>query len=301
VPLSDFAYHGEAAAIAASCCWTATSLLFARASRFVKPAGMNMFRLPFAALCLGLFLLVTTGGIFPAGMTSDQVWLLVLSAFLGLAFGDGFYFRSLALIGPRRATLLAVSTPVITALLAIPLLGESLSFRAWFGIILATAGIFWVLAEQHENGPRADHLKAGITYGLIGAVGQATGLLVAKIAMHGTMPIIPATFLRMASAGSMVWLWSVFTKNSDKILPVFRQRVALKSLFFATLLGPVTGVSLVLFAYRTTEAGVVATLSTLYPLFVVPVVWIRGEDKPSLRVLFGTVVAIGGVAMIFLR
>ena len=67
------------------------------------------------------------------------------------------------------------------------------------------------------------------------------------------------------------------------------------------LLGPVTGVSLVLFAYRVTEAGVVATLSMLYPFFVVPVVWWRHDDKPTLGTLVGTVIALGGVAVIFLR
>jgi drug/metabolite transporter (DMT)-like permease len=292
---------GEAAALAASICWTATSLLFARAGKFARPSGLNMFRLPAAALCLGSFLLVSSGHLIPDGATSAQLWLLALSAFLGLAFGDGFYFRSLTLIGPRRATLLSVSTPVVTALLAVPLLGETLSVTAWCGILLTTAGIIWVIAEQHEDGSPVANLKAGIIYGLIGAFGQATGLLVAKIAMQGTMAAIPTAFFRMMSAAVMVWVWAGATGNLSRIKPVLVHREALRSLSLATLLGPVTGVSLVLFAYRTTEAGVVATLSTLYPLFVVPVVWLRGEDRPTFRTIAGTLIAIGGVAVIFLR
>lgn len=260
-----------------------------------------MFRLPFAAVCLGLFLWVTSGQFVPDQTTSLQLWLLILSAFLGLAFGDAFYFKSLMLIGPRRATLLSASTPVLTALLAIPLLSESLTAITWFGILLTTGGILWVISEQGENNFPPGHLRAGVIWGLVGAVGQASGLLVAKIAMQGTMPAVSAAFLRMLSAGAMVWLWSVIRGRTDAVDPVFRNGKVTKYLVWASLLGPVTGVSLVLFAYRTTEAGVVATLSTLYPLFVVPVVWIRGEDSPSVRTIIGTIIAIAGVAVIFLR
>jgi drug/metabolite transporter (DMT)-like permease len=298
---SNFGYAGEAAALTASLCWTATSLLFARAGKVAKPLGMNMFRLPFAAICLGTFLYLSSGALLPVGATNRQLWLLALSAFLGLAFGDGFYFKSLTLIGPRRATLLSASTPVVTALMAVPLLGERLSLIAWGGILLTTCGIVWVIAEQHENGSPVAHLKAGIIFGLIGALGQASGLLVAKIAMQGTMAAIPTAFFRMLSAAVLVWVWGIVTGNVRRIQPLFQHREALRALTLASLLGPVTGVSLVLFAYRTTEAGVVATLSTLYPLFVVPVVWFRGDDKPTFRTIAGTVIAMAGVAVIFLR
>jgi len=275
--------------------------LFAHAGRTTKPLGINMFRLPFAAVCLGTLLWLTSSRLIPEDATSGQLWLLALSAFLGLAFGDSFHFRSLALIGPRRATLLSASTPVVTALLAVPLLGEALGVVTWVGILLTTGGILWVIAEQRENGSPIAHLKAGVIYGLMGAFGQATGLLIAKMAMRGTMPAMSAAFFRMLSAAVMVWAWGIVTGNGSVIRPVFRNRDVLRVLVLASLLGPVAGVTLVLFAYRTTEAGVVATLSTLYPLFVVPVVWLRGEDTPTLRTIAGTVIAMAGVTAIFLR
>jgi len=298
---SNFGYRGEAAALATSLCWTATSLLFAKVGKVAKPLGINMFRLPFAAICLGSFLWLTSGNLIPDNSTSRQLWLLALSAFLGLAFGDAFYFRSLNLIGPRRATLLSTSTPVVTALLAVPLLGETLGIVTWLGILLTTGGIIWVIAEQHEKASPIANLKAGVSYGLIGAFGQATGLLVAKFAMQGTMPAISAAFFRMFSAAGMVWVWAVLTGNSHATQPILRSRDTLQTLVLASLLGPVTGVSLVLFAYRTTEAGVVATLSTLYPLFIVPVVWLRGDETPTFRAIAGTLIAMAGVAVIFMR
>jgi drug/metabolite transporter (DMT)-like permease len=260
-----------------------------------------MFRLPFAAICLGSFLWLTSGNLIPENTTFRQIWLLALSAFLGLAFGDAFYFRSLTLIGPRRATLLSASTPIITAFLAVPLLGETLGRMTWFGILLTTGGIIWVIAEHLGEDSPVVNLRAGVFYGLIGAFGQATGLLVAKSAMEGTMPAIHAAFFRMLSAGVMAWIWGKLTARAHEVQTVFRNRETLRALVLASLLGPVTGVSLVLFAYRTTEAGVVATLSTLYPLFVVPVVWLRGDETPSFRTVAGTVVALAGVAIIFMR
>jgi drug/metabolite transporter (DMT)-like permease len=298
---STFAFRGEIAALTTSVCWTATSLLFTKAGETTKPLGINMFRLPFAAICLGSFLWLTNGNLIAENSTPRQLWLLALSAFLGLAFGDAFYFRALNLIGPRRATLLSASSPVVTALLAVPLLGETLGHITWFGILLTTGGIIWVISEHLEKDSPVVNLKAGIFYGLIGALGQATGLLVAKAAMQGTMPAVHAAFFRMFSAGVMAWAWGVVTGNVNKVQPVFHHRETLRALVLASLLGPVTGVSLVLFAYRTTEAGVVATLSTLYPLFIVPVVWLRGDETPSFRTIAGTVIAVAGVAIIFMR
>ena len=294
-------FYGEAAAIGASLCWTVTALLFTRAGRVAKPAGMNMFRLSVAAVCLGSLVMLTEGRLVSPGVTSAQLWLLAFSAFLGLAFGDGFYFRSLTLIGPRRATLLAASSPVMTALLAVPLVGERLGVVTWGGILLATGGIVWVIAEQHENGMPVVNLRAGVMYGLIGAFGQATGLLTAKMAMQGTLGAVPTAFLRMTCAAVMVWIWALVVGRTDLVQPIVRDRATLRALILASLLGPVTGISLVLFAYRTTEAGVAATLSTLSPLFLIPVMWMRGEFTPTFRTVAGTVIALVGVAIIFMR
>ncbi len=298
---SNIRYGGELAALTASLCWTATSFLFAHAGRSVGALAINLFRLPLAALCLGGILLATEGTVTPDTLGTWQLWLLIISAFFGLAFGDGFYFRSLVLIGPRRATLMSASSPVMTALLAIPLLGERLSIFTWGAILLTVCGMAWVIIERTETTPTDGHLKAGVIYGLIGAFGQGAGLLLAKMAMEGKLAAISTAFIRISSAAIMVWLFGLAIGKTHRMIPVLREKGVLSALIAASLLGPVMGVSMALFAYRSTEAGVAATLTALSPIFVIPVAWLRAEETPTLRTVAGTILAIVGVAIIFMR
>src|SRR5262249_50976737 len=67
--------------------------------------------------------------------------------------GDNYYFRSLLILGPGRAAMLASLAPVFTALAGIPVLGERLGPLAILGIGLTLAGLYWTLAERE----RAEH------------------------------------------------------------------------------------------------------------------------------------------------
>ena len=185
---------------------------------------MNQFRLPLAACCLGTILLLRDGTVIPLHLESWQFWLLIVSAFFGLAFGDGFYFRSLVLIGPRRATLMSSFSPVMTALLAWPLLGERLSLLTWGAILLTVCGIVWVILERTETTPPGPHLKSGVIFGFIGALAQGGGLLLAKIAMDGTLGALNTAFIRISSAALMVWIYSVVIGKNGQHLARFSSR-----------------------------------------------------------------------------
>jgi drug/metabolite transporter (DMT)-like permease len=55
-----------------------------------------------------------------------------------------------------------------------------------------------------------------------------------------------------------------------------------------------------LFALQHTEVGIASTLIALPPVFLLPVSWLVFKEKFDWGAVFGTLVAIGGVALLFL-
>jgi len=52
---------------------------------------------------------------------------------------------------------------------------------------------------------------------------------------------------------------------------------------------------------RYAKTGVAATLMALMPVFVIPFVWLLYREKTNRRGLIGAVIAVIGVAILFLK
>jgi drug/metabolite transporter (DMT)-like permease len=64
------------------------------------------------------------------------------------AFGTAAYYLTLPILGAGKATLIGNTWVIWAALLAVPLLGESLTLRKSFGMLLAIAGIALITGLQ---------------------------------------------------------------------------------------------------------------------------------------------------------
>jgi len=106
-------------------------------------------------------LTVFTGPIFffaVAALTGEiwKLWhvpwqahvFLALSGIVHFAFGRSWGYRSLRLIGATRSNIVTSLNPIVTVLLAIMILGETLSFSMFIGIILTLLGPIVLLKEK---------------------------------------------------------------------------------------------------------------------------------------------------------
>src|SRR5262245_26265644 len=136
-------FEGEFAALATAFCWGAGSNFFAAAGRSMGAVVLNRLRISMALVFLAAALLITHGSPWPTWATGSQVTLLGASGLIGFVFGDNFYFRSLLVLGPGRASMMACLAPPLTALFAVPLLGEKLGPLAFLGMGLTLTGVAW--------------------------------------------------------------------------------------------------------------------------------------------------------------
>ena len=73
--------------------------------------------------------------------------MLVSRGVLG-AFGTAAYYMTLPILGAGKATLIGNTWVIWAALMAVPLLGETLTFRKMAGMLLAIAGIVFITGLQ---------------------------------------------------------------------------------------------------------------------------------------------------------
>ena len=66
----------------------------------------------------------------------------------------------------------------------------------------------------------------------------------------------------------------------------------------SALVGVALGMSFLMAALRQGDVGVVSTLSSVTPVAILPMVWIRSGKRPSAPAWLGAAVAIAGTALI---
>lgn len=297
-------YLGEIASLLTALCWSVTAIFFAMAGQQFGSVVANRIRLALAVLLLALLHWLLLGSPLPLGAERERWFWLGLSGIAGLALGDAFLFQSYIWIGPRLAMLLMSLAPVISALLAWLFLAETLSFGQVSGILLAVGGIAWVVLEK--SNPAAGQVRGprygwGILLGLGAATGQALGLVLAKKGLGGDFPALSGNLIRMLAAGLAVWSLTLAQNQAGSTLQRLKsQRRALLHILAGTISGPVVGVWLSLVAIQLAHVGVASTLMALPPIFMLPITYFLFNDRFGRQAILGTLVAMCGVALLFM-
>lgn len=293
---------GETAALSTSMLWTVSSILLSSAGKRIGVLSVNAIRISIAVLLIGTAHLIIFGTFLP--MATRPQWIyLSLSGFLGLAIGDLGYLGSLVLIGPRKGVLLASMAPIFSTISAYFILGEILGPWTLSGIFLTLSGIIIVIIEKKSNTGNISEGNRilGVFSGLIGAIGQGVGLTLSKYGMVNieSTPLNPlsAALIRMISAVFIIWIVFVIFK---KPFSVIRDKKAMMLTTGGAVTGPFLGVWLSMIAVTYTVAGVASTLMSLMPVLIIPVVWILYKEKTNLRGILGALIAVIGVAILFM-
>jgi drug/metabolite transporter (DMT)-like permease len=301
---------GEVAALITAMCYSASSVFFTMAGRKFGPLVTNRLRLVVAVLLLGTAHWIVFGTPIPSNAEAERWFWLGSSGIVGLVIGDLFLFQAYITLGPRLGLLFLSLSPALTTLLAWIFLGETLSPENIFAIVITLAGISWVVLESNPNGKaRLDsdsginqkiYLK-GIFAGLIAAAGQSFGMVLAKNGLTGNFPALSANVIRMSVA--FLALWVVTIIQGQVISTVHQatdQRFGLLYILGGSFFGPLIGVSLSLFAIQNINLGIASTIIALPPIFLLPIGHFIFKERITWRAVVGTLIAVTGVALLFL-
>lgn len=295
-------FIGEFAALATSFFFAITALIFTRTGRMVGSQVTNRMRLTFALIYLIIINVILFREPLPFSAESSRWLWLSLSGVIGLSLGDVFFFQSLIAVGARLGSLLLSLAPIFGSIIAWVIFGEILTPLQIVGIVLALAGIAWVVMS-HEEPPDTPHghTQRGIIFGVLAGLGQAVGLVLSKQGMFGEFSPFQANAIRMLAAGIFVWGWTAFEGKIGATFAALQQTPqVLRLLALGALVGPLLGVSASLLAVQHAEVGVASTLMALPPVILLPISYFIFKEKIGWQAILGTILAIAGVAVLFL-
>ena len=189
-------------------------------------------------------------------------------------------------------------------MLGYALYGETAPVQSLLGGAAAVSGIVIAVVYGRKRDIASDALRGSLAsvvfLGLAAATCHAIGLVTIKPAMLAGTDPIAASALRITGSAvilPLVALWpaQIFRSESAITPKLVMQTVA------PGILGYVVAATLLLFALRSYNAGIVVALGSTAPVMVLPLLWATTGERPrlaawiaaSLVVLGGTLVATG--------
>ncbi len=310
-------YLGDTAGILTSLFFAFNAVVTTKAVAAVGSVILNRARVVFALVYLLILNLVFFGQPLPLAAGFTRWTWLGLSGLIGLAIGDAFLFQAYLMIGPRLGSLLLSLSTVFGALEAWLFFGESLRPGQILGIALALAGMVWVLLERAPRlaapgtglastaiAPDAAPAHAsplGILFGVLAGLGQATGLVFSRQGMQGAFSPISGNVIRMLTAVLGLWLVTLLQGQVGSTLRTLQANpAAVRLVAVAALIGPVIGVSLSLLAVQNVPVGVASVLTSLSPIFMLPLSYFFFKERLGWQAIAATFLAMLGVVILFL-
>jgi drug/metabolite transporter (DMT)-like permease len=160
--------------------------------------------------------------------------------------------------------------------------------------------------KDHEHG----NVKLGIVYGILAAVCQGVGVVLANKGFtykqnNADLAFFHATWLRMISATVIIYLITILR---GKFMEITRPALINKNngliyTFAGTIFGPVVGVSLSMYAVSLLQnkPSIAQTIFSLVPIFALPLAYLFYKEKITLKSIIGALIAITGVMILIWR
>ena len=298
---------GEIAALTAAALWASASIMFARLGRDISPTAMNLLKCGIAGVFLAATLALMDGRIWPTDLPVWETSILAVSGVIGLTIGDTAFFGALNRIGSRRTLVLWALAPPITALLAVPVVGEPITLKMVLGISLTVGGVMWVILERnqeetdehdHDGWTRAE--KIGIALGAGTALCQATGNVLAKLG-GGEIAALDISVIRLAFGSVGLAVALAFTRRLGEVVEPMKVPKRAGVLVAATFIGTYLGLWLSMAGIRYTYTGVASTLNSTTPIFILPLAYLFEDEEITARAVVGACIAVVGIGVLFVN
>lgn len=290
----------EALALLAAACWAVAALFSAPASQRLGAFTFSRWRMLFASIILWSIALATGGW---RSLDASAFGLLAVSGVIGIFIGDTALFACMNRLGPRRSGVLFATHALFSGVLAWMFLGESLWGWALVGSGLLVGGVMLAIVwgrrgdELHGWEQTRGRLAVGVALGLLAALCQSVATLMLKPLMTTGIDAVAGSAMRMSMALLAHGLLLATGWAAARSLAPLRWKDA-ALIFGSAAVAMALGMTLILQAMKHGQAGLVAVLSSVTPILILPVLWLVYRRRPAVGAWLGAVLAVAGTALI---
>ncbi|MFM2486028.1 DMT family transporter [Celerinatantimonas yamalensis] len=269
-------------ALIAAALWASTSLISVTPARHLGAFSYSRWRMAIVSTILATISLMSGGW---HTLSAEDIAWLAISGGIGIFIGDTALFACMNRMGPRRANLLFTCNALFSVLFGIVFFNEQILGWQLLGAVLLFIGValailFGRRARTHLWESIHGSLMIAIGLGLLAALCQSLGAVLAKPAMQGSADPISASLVRMSCALLChLLLWWQYPRLSRSQNPINRR---IFSLVFANgFLAMAVGMTLILYALRKGDVGMIALLSATTPIMILPMLWFYTKEAPT--------------------
>lgn len=229
--------------------------------------------------------------------TSQAVLAFIGAGLIGTMVGRALYFHGIEQVGASRADTIKASTPLHATILAVLILGETLTRGHIFGIVAIVVGVGLISLESSRQpgigGKNVPLLALGLP--LAAAVAFGIEPIFAKIGFAEDTPLFVALSIKTiaSSLGFLVYLW---WKNALPNIPAIPR----KTLHWYLLAGLVNSLFHIAYYLALTIAPVVLVVPIVQmsPLLVAILgfFYLQHLEKITPKLILGAcIVVLGGI------
>ena len=291
---------GYLLAICAAAIWSTFALSATRIVRYFGSYNYNLLRLLGIIVIFFPYVYINWESLY---FNQSIFSAIVLSSIIGIIIGDTFLFVCLKRLGPRRQALLFSMQIPFTIILAEVFLQTLPSLTELIGCALIFSGI--LIAIQFNRTIPDDDLEniqgnkyTGLFAGIGLALCQSIGIILMKPALQTTDPII-VSYLRVIVAAVIMFGSLFFIKNNQLWDKMKNIKITLFSIFLG-FMGMGVGMTMLIYALKYGNPGVISTLSSTMPIMIIPILWIVTKNYAGHLAVVGATLTCIGASIIFL-
>ena len=291
---------GYLLAIGAAAIWSTVALSATRVVRYFGSYNYNLLRLLGIIVFFFPYIYINWESLY---LNQSIFSAIVLSSIIGIIIGDTFLFVCLKRLGPRRQALLFSMQIPFTIILAEIFLQTLPSITELIGCALIFSGIL-IAIQFNRTIPNDDleNIQGNKYTGLFAGIGlalcQSIGIILMKPALQTTDPII-VSYLRVIVAAVIMFGSLFFIKNNQLWKKMKDIKVTLFSIFLG-FMGMGVGMTMLIYALKYGNPGVISTLSSTMPIMIIPILWIVTKNYAGHLAVVGATLTCVGAGIIFL-
>jgi uncharacterized membrane protein len=285
---------GALCALGSACTWAVTSLIVRTLNPVLGTVAINAFRTTGGGLALLAAVRLLRGPVAMTEISIPTLLLLVVSIVAAIVIGDTAYFDSTRRIGLARGMTISMTYPLLSALLAAAFLDEALTARTAVGSLVTLAGLALIVRGGPDGAVAPDGWWIGVAGAVLAAVAWAVSVVALKAPLR-EVDAVTAQAIRLPIAGALLFA-TPWARGTVSQVRGGDRSVVTKLIVLSAL----TAVSSVMFVAGVKYAGVAVTvvLSSTAPMFAMPLGVIVLGERLTIRPILGTIIAVGGIAML---
>ena len=271
-----------------------SSVIMKHLSPYGSALRLNFFRTSVGAI---LFLIHATVAGILGDLLKLSIWtviFLVFSVVFNVVLGDSSYFASQEIVGVKIATPIVNLYPLLTIILAFIFLEEEVTLKFLGGTVTIILGV--ILLSQKEEGEHNERRLKGFIYAFSSLVLYAAGVLAVTYASTD-VDVVVANSIRLPAAAILLFTISHTPPKRD--VKKLDKRFTL-TMLFAGLLGTYLSSYYLVLSAQTLGAGKTAVLTSLGPLFALPLAIFWLKENVTWKIVLGTVISIAGLVLVLI-